>query len=175
MKEGKPSAGLQAISDFLESNVPEAARLQASGVLVGILNGALYELAQQSRQAAGLQPLDGSDKTLGFMTQAVFALSDAQFYPAPLALQLTDFKQVQASVFQVTRASGKNIVYLGCALLILGIFAMLYGRERRIWVWLAPLQEGSAQATMALPTNRKTMDGDREFDELKAKLIGAKD
>ena len=175
MKEGKPSAGLQAISDFLESNVPEAARLQASGVLVGILNGALYELAQQSRQAAGLQPLDGSDKTLGFMTQAVFALSDAQFYPAPLALQLTDFKQVQASVFQVTRASGKNIVYLGCALLILGIFAMLYVRERRIWVWLAPLQEGSLQATMALSTNRKTMDGDREFDELKAKLIGAKD
>jgi cytochrome c biogenesis protein len=62
---------------------------------------------------------------------------------------------VQASVFQVARAPGKNIVYLGCALLILGVFAMLYVRERRLWVWLAP-QDTGAQATMALSTNRKT-------------------
>jgi cytochrome c biogenesis protein ResB len=51
--------------------------------------------------------------------------------------ELKDFTQVQASVFQVARAPGKNIVYLGCALLILGVFAMLYIRERRVWVWLA--------------------------------------
>ena len=178
VKDGKPSGGLQAVSDFIEANVPEAERMKAGDVLVRILNGALYELAQQSRQAAGLKPLEGSDKTQSFMTQAVFALSDIQAYPAPVALQLTDFKQVQASVFQVARAPGKNIVYLGCAFLILGIFAMLYVRERRIWVWLAPASAGGSAgstATMALSTNRKTMDGDREFDELKAKLIGAKD
>ena len=52
-------------------------------------------------------------------------------------MMMTDFKQVQASVFQVARAPGKNIVYLGCLLLIVGIFAMLYVRERRLWVWLA--------------------------------------
>ena len=178
VKEGKPTGGLQAVSDFIESNVPESERMRAGDVLVRILNGALYELAQQSRQSAGLKPLQGSDKTQGFMTQAVFALSDAQHYPAPVALQLTDFKHVQASVFQVARAPGKNIVYLGCALLILGIFAMLYVRERRIWVWLARSSQAgptTSSATMALSTNRKTMDGDREFDELKAKLIGAKD
>ena len=91
-----------------------------------------------------------------------------------MAFQLKDFTQVQASVFQVVRASGKNVVYLGCALLILGVFAMLYVRERRVWVWLAP-KNGATQATMALSTNRKTMDGDREFGRLKDKLIGAKD
>ena len=173
--DGKPTGGLQAVSDFIESNVPEAERAKAGDVLVRILNGALYELAQQSRKLAGLGELEPSEATQNFMTQAVFALSDAQFYPAPLALQLTDFKHVQASVFQVARAPGKNIVYLGCAFLILGIFAMLYIRERRVWVWLVPSGSESSQATMALSTNRKTMDGDREFDELKAKLIGAKD
>jgi cytochrome c biogenesis protein len=180
--DGKPSGGLQAVSDFIEGNVPEPERARAGDVLVRILNGALYELAQQSRKLEGLAELEASDATQSFMTQAVFALSDAQFYPAPLALQLTDFKHVQASVFQVARAPGKNIVYLGCALLILGIFAMLYIRERRVWVWLAPSNQGdpststtTSMATMALSTNRKTMDGDREFDELKAKLIGAKD
>jgi cytochrome c biogenesis protein len=84
---------------------------------------------------------------------------------------LKDFTQVQASVFQVARAPGKKVVYLGCALLILGVFSMLYIRERRVWVWLVPEGAGS-RAMMALSTNRKTMDGDREFAQLTDKLIG---
>jgi cytochrome c biogenesis protein len=57
--------------------------------------------------------------------------------------------------------------------LILGVFAMLYIRERRVWVWLAPGNDGAGtQASMALSTNRKTMDGDKEFGHLTNKLIG---
>jgi cytochrome c biogenesis protein len=112
------------------------------------------------------------------MTQAVLALSDVPLYPAPVLLQLSDFTQVQASVFQVARAPGKKVVYLGCALLILGVFAMLYIRERRLWIWFSPDAGAGTDvnaithATMALSTNRKTMDGDREFDQLKARLLG---
>jgi cytochrome c biogenesis protein len=62
------------------------------------------------------------------------------------------------------------VVYLGCALLILGVFAMLYVRERRLWIWLAPQGAGS-QASMALSSNRKTMDADREFEQLRDKLL----
>ena len=171
--EGKKIGGLPAISDFMEANVPEAERSRAGEVLVRILNGALFELAQLTRERAGLKPLEQSDQTQTFMTQAVLSLSDAQIYPAPLVFELKDFTQVQASVFQVARAPGKNIVYLGCALLILGVFAMLYVRERRVWVWLAPRGDQS-HALMALSTNRKTMDGDREFVQLADKLIGAR-
>jgi cytochrome c biogenesis protein len=184
---GKPLAGLQAISDFMEANVPEGERNRAGEVLVRILNGVLFELAQLTREQAGLQPLPRDEKTQAYMAQAVLSLSDAHFYPAPMAFELKDFTQVQASVFQVTRTPGKNIVYLGCALLILGIFAMLYVRERRLWVWLAPatgqLDAGGpekgpesgagSQATMALSTNRQTMDGDKEFEMLKSKLLQA--
>ncbi|MEX8194064.1 cytochrome c biogenesis protein ResB [Comamonas guangdongensis] len=170
--EGKPLGGLQAISNFMDSNVPEAERERAGEVLVRILNGVLFELAQQVRQQAGLKPLESNEKTQSFMTQAVFSLSDAQFYPAPVVFMLQDFKQVQASVFQVARAPGKNVVYLGCALLILGVFAMLYVRDRRIWIWLTP-HNGASHANMALSTNRKTLDGDREFAMLAEKLIGA--
>ena len=173
-KDGKPTAGLQAVADFIEANVPEAERAKAGEVLVRILNGTLFELLQTAREQAGLKPLEQSEKAQAFMTQAVLALSDVNAYPAPLALQLTDFTQVQASVFQVARAPGKNVVYLGCLLLILGVFAMLYVRERRLWIWLVPQADGS-MATMALSTNRKTMDGDREFEHLKLKLIGVKD
>jgi cytochrome c biogenesis protein len=181
---GKPVAGLQAISDFMEANVPEAERSRAGEVLVRILNGVLFELAQMTREQAGLKPLGQDDKTLGFMSQMVLSLSDAHFYPAPMAFELKDFTQVQASVFQVARAPGKTIVYLGCAFLILGVFAMLYVRERRVWVWLAPRgpsvtesaedpNQTHSQATMALSTNRKTMDGDKEFEMLKTKLLQA--
>ncbi|MDB5874955.1 MAG: cytochrome c biosis protein rane protein-like protein [Ramlibacter sp.] len=170
---GKPSGGLQAISDFMESNVPEAERARAGEVLVRILSGTLFELAQVGRERAGLKPLEPSEKTQGFMTQAVLALSDVNIYPAPVAFQLKDFTQVQASVFQVTRGPGRNIVYVGCALLILGVFAMLYVRERRVWFWLAG-DDDSTEATMALSSNRKTMEADREFTLLKERLLGIK-
>ena len=168
---GKTVAGLQAVADFIEANVPEAERERAGEVLIRILNGALFELTQISRERAGLKVLEPTEKTQAWMTQAVLALSDAQVYPAPMVLQLADFTQVQASVFQVARAPGKTIVYLGCALLILGIFAMLYVRERRLWIWLAP-KDDRTEATLALSTNRKTMDGDKEFVQLREKLLG---
>ena len=47
---------------------------------------------------------------------------------------------------------------------------MLYVRERRLWVWVAPDGTG-AKATMALSTNRKTLDADREFEQLRSKLL----
>ncbi len=172
MPPGLPDVrgGLQAISAFLEANVPEAERERASDVLVRILNGTLYELMQLSREKAGLPPLDRGEQTQRFMTLSVMSLSDSFFYPMPMAFQLKDFTHVQASVFQVARAPGQNIVYLGCVLLILGIFAMLYVRDRRLWVWLTPAGAG-ADARMALSTNRKTMDADREFDVLKRQLL----
>ena len=179
LPDQKPTeaVGLQAIADFIESNVPEADRAKAGEVLVRILNGSLFELLQVARSDAGLKPLSADDQSRAFMTQAVLALSDVSLYPASFVLQLSDFTQLQASVFQVARAPGKTIVYLGCFLLIVGIFAMLYIRERRLWVWLAPLQQSTdvTQASMALSTNRKTMDADREFDHLKNRLLGLKD
>ena len=174
VKDSKAPGGLQAVADFMEANVPESERNRAGEMLIRILNGTLFELEQVARERAGLKALVPDEKSQAFMTQAVLALSDAFFYPAPMVLQLADFKQVQASVFQVARAPGKNIVYLGCALLILGVFAMLYVRERRLWVWLAP-QDTGAHATMALSANRKTLDGDREFAQLRDKLLGAKE
>lgn len=163
--------GLQAVSAFLENNVPAAERERASDVLVRILNGTLFELMQISRERAGLPPLERSEATQQFMSQAVISLSDTFFYPAPMTFQLKDFTHVQASVFQVARAPGQNIVYLGCLLLILGVFAMLYVRERRLWVWLSPSGELGSQARMALSSNRKTMDADREFELLKTQLL----
>ena len=106
------------------------------------------------------------------MTQAVLSLSDSYFYPAPVLLELADFQQVQASVFQVARAPGKTLVYLGAVLLIVGVFAMLYIRERRLWVWIAPASEGEGtKVTTAMSTTRRTLDADAEFQQLKQAIL----
>jgi cytochrome c biogenesis protein len=84
-------------------------------------------------------------------------------------LQLDEFREVKASVLQVTRSPGKKIVYLGCVLLIAGIFAMFYIRERRLWIWVRA-DDGGARALMAMSTQRRTLDFDKEFDALAATL-----
>ncbi|MEY5028697.1 MAG: Cytochrome c biosis protein CcsB [Pseudomonadota bacterium] len=166
---GKKVWGLQALADFLDVNVPEAERARAGEMFVRILNGVLYELDALARERAGVKPLPES-AVQAFMTQSVISLGDAPLYPAPMALMLKDFKQVQASVFQVARAPGKTVVYLGCALLILGVFAMLYIRERRLWIWLTPDGHG-LQARMAMSVNRRTLDVDQEFEQLQKRLL----
>jgi cytochrome c biogenesis protein len=164
-------AGLQAISSFMEVNVPEQERERAAEMLLRILNGTLFELYQISRQHAGLALAPRDEQTANFMTLAVLSLSDSFFYPAPLTFTMTDFDHVQASVFQVARAPGKTIVYIGCLLLTIGIFAMLYVRERRLWVWLSPNEQGGSQASMALSSNRKLLDNDKDFKQLQQRLL----
>ena len=166
--------GLQALSDFIEKVVPEGERERTSETLVRILNGALSELMNLSREKAGLPPLSmDAQPTQVFMTQSVLSLSDASLYPVPVVLMLDGFEQRQASVFQVTRTPGRNVVYLGCVLLIVGVFAMLYIRERRLWVWLHGGDAGDTRVRMALSSTRHTLDTDAEFERIRGALLAS--
>ena len=170
--KGQTVSGLQALADFMEGSVPEAERERIGEVLLRILNGSLFELMNLTRERAGLAAMTPSPEAERFMTAAVTSLSDSYFYPAPLIFTLSDFKQVQASVFQVARAPGQTLVYLGCAALIIGVFVMLYVRDRRLWVWLAPSDDGEGtRVATAMSSTRRTLDGDQEFDRLKAALL----
>ncbi|WP_338414329.1 cytochrome c biogenesis protein ResB [uncultured Sphaerotilus sp.] len=172
VRKDAPSAGLVALQDFIETNVPEADRARTSEVLIRILNGGLFELLNLVRERAGLAALPPGEEAQRFMGQAVLSLSDSFAYPAPLLLSLTGFDQVQASVFQVTRAPGQKLVYLGCGFLILGVFAMLYIRERRLWIWIeGPADAPSTTVTLALSATRQTMDTDKDFDALKTRML----
>ena len=112
-----------------------------------------------------------SEQNGRFLKLATDAVADAFLYGAPVFLQLKSFDEVKASVFQVTRSPGKNVVYLGCLLLVLGVFAMIYVRERRLWIWIRP-SDGGAHALMAMSTQRRSLDFDKEFERLKAGLAG---
>ncbi|MGJ7915899.1 cytochrome c biogenesis protein ResB [Massilia sp. LXY-6] len=168
----KGNGGYLAVSQFLE-RIPPAEQEKAANVFMKMLNGAMWELWQAAHARAGQPPVEPSEAHGRFLQLATNALSDSFFYGAPVYLSLEDFTEVKASVLQVTRSPGKKVVYLGCLLLVLGIFSMFYIRERRIWVWVRE-QGGDAphfaHALMAMSTQRKTLDFEREFDDLKTRL-----
>ncbi|MFN3862355.1 MAG: cytochrome c biogenesis protein ResB [Roseateles sp.] len=166
--------GLPALSQFIERDVPENERQRVSEVLLRILNGSLFELHQLARERAGLKPAPADADTQAFMTQAVLSLSDSLYYPASVLLRLDTFEQVQASVFQVARAPGQKLVYLGAILLIVGVFAMLYIKERRLWVWIAPAADAAgSQLRMAMSSTRESPDNATLFAQLQQAILPA--
>jgi len=176
-----PPGGFTAIAAFLEKSVPQGEQQKAADVLLKILNGSMWELWQLSREQAKQPTIPNDAQSAAFLQQSINALSDSFFYLAPVFLQLDDFKEVKASVFQMTRAPGKNIVYLGCLLLTLGVFAMFYIRERRVWVWVRDRREDEGDTTgshvmMAMSTQRRTLDFEKEFTALRddiGRAVGA--
>jgi cytochrome c biogenesis protein len=162
--------GFVAISRSLrDKQVPEAEQKKVAELFLKVLSGGMWELWQVARAEQGLPAVVADDKHGRFMQLAINTLSDSFFYGAPVYLQLDDYTQIKASVFQVTRSPGKAVVYFGCVLLVLGVFAMFYIRERRVWVWLKDGAQG-VEALMAMSTQRKTLEFEREFKELQEKL-----
>jgi len=130
----------------------------------------LWDLWQLARQQDGLSPMAVEERHGRFLQLAANAYSDAFFYGSPVYLQLQGFEEVKASVFQITRSPGKNIVYLGCLLLTLGVFSMFYIRERRMWIWVKAESAQASRAIMAMSTQRQTLDFEKEFVSLQEKL-----
>ena len=158
--------GFQSVAAFIEKGVPEAERERAADVFVRLLNGAAFEVWQLRREKDGQKRLPADEVTSRFVQDSLNAMSDSFFYGAPVYLHLNSFDEVKASVFQLTRSPGKNIVYLGSLLLVLGVFAMLYIRERRAWALVKP----DGRVLFAMSALRRGVDDDREFARLRGQL-----
>lgn len=167
------TGGFIAVSQFLQT-IPSNEQNNAAHIFMKILHGTLWELWQLIRLKDNLPPLPLDEKHTRFLQLAIQTYSDAFFYQAPLYLQLNGYKEIKASVLQVTKSPGKPIVYVGCLLLVLGILAMFYIRERRIWVWITPQITHNGQkshAIFAMSTQRKTYDFEKEYEKIKAYFV----
>lgn len=158
--------GLESLAKFLESSLPASEQNKAAEVFLKVLQGTVWEAWQITRERAGLKPQDMTQQRADFVRDCVNSISDTFHYGAPIFMQLTGFDEVRASVLQVTRSPGKPIVFLGSALLVLGVFAMLYIRERRMFV----LIKESGEALLAMSANRKTLDFDHAFERHRINL-----
>ena len=146
--------------------VPEAERERILGLTVPMLQMTLLELRNIVREEQGLEPINYSgekgEREEQWVQLALLAFANMPEYPAPVILTLDGFDQVQASVFQVARSPGMYIVYTGSLFLVIGIFVMIYIRDRRIWVWVRPNGTGSL-LTAAMTSQRRNLDFQQEF------------
>ncbi len=127
--------GFESVGKFIESTIPEAEREKAADVFIKILEGAAWEAWKLARATPASRPSKPRTAPRArLLRDTLNATSDSLHYGAPVYLQLAGFDEVRATVLQVTRSPGKPIVYLGSLLLVLGVFAMLYVRERRLFV-----------------------------------------
>ncbi|MFP3555454.1 cytochrome c biogenesis protein ResB [Paraburkholderia sp. SIMBA_049] len=156
--------GFQAIAGLLDRSASEVQQEKTAMALLRTLNGVMWDLWQLSRVKHGEPELKQEPSHMSFLRSSIDALSDSFHYGAPIFLQLDSFTQVQASAFQLTRAPGKTLVYVGSLLLVVGVFSMFYVRERRLWFWIKNSKEGGAEILMAMSTARRTLDFEREFE-----------
>ncbi|SDI78097.1 cytochrome c biogenesis protein ResB [Paraburkholderia phenazinium] len=173
---GQNIGGFQAIAAFIDRSVPKGEQEKAASLLLRMLEGSTWDLWQLAREQAGEPDVAASADNSLFIQSSINAISDSFLYGSPVYLQLDSFKQVQASVFQLTRAPGKKVVYLGSLLLVLGIFSMFYVRERRLWFWIKDTGHGT-NVVMAMSSARKTLDFDKEFAQTRdavGAVLGAK-
>lgn len=157
--------------DGILANVPEADQEKVLGFAVPMIQLSLTELRDVLRMRAGGQPVPREGQAWAdgqrWVQMALLALANLPDYPAPVFLTLSGFEQREASVFQVARSPGTTSVYLGCLFLVIGVFAMFYVRDRRIWVWARPGAEGRSELLAAMTSQRRNLDFNREFDRFK--------
>ena len=139
---------------------------------VSQLEGTLWQLMQIARTQAQLAVLPENDYNRQFMRIATERLTQGNDYLAPIYVQLAGFKQVQASVLQMTRSPGQFWVYLGSLMLVLGTLAMTFIRERRVWLHIKP--EGTQhRMVLAMSSTRRTMDYQRAWTDLQNELMNS--
>ena len=159
--------GYAEISRLIEASVPQAEREAAAQTYIKIITAAAFEAYQFGQERAGIKNVKLDENTQVFLQDSLNAISDLFFYGEPIYLQMTKFEQREASGLQLTRSPGKNLVYSGSVLLVLGIFAMIYIRERRIWLLIKPQHKS---VLFAMSANRKNRDFEIEFNRYQSQL-----
>lgn len=159
--------GFGKVAEMIDAAVPQEQRAGAAQAYLKVVTTAAFQAYAMNREQAGLPPAENNEALQLFIEDSLHAMSDSFYYGAPLYLQLTGFDHRQSSGLQLTRSPGKVLVYSGSVLLVLGIFAMIYIRERRIWLLVKP---ENSRVLFAMSSSRKNRDFDIEFEKIRGKL-----
>ncbi|MYM67318.1 hypothetical protein GTP45_10795 [Pseudoduganella sp. FT55W] len=114
-------------------------------------------LYQQLLERAAAMLLDDADPRI--VHDALAAHDDALIMQLPALFTFESYTQVNATGLQATHAPGAAMVYLGSALLALGVIAMYFVRERRLWLYA-----NGNKLLLAFSANRNAPALGAEFD-----------
>ena len=165
-------SGFDGISRFIEQNVPQEQQARvAEFYFAQLANGlqTLYLHILEKEEAVLDEQGNISAENQLWFEDALTAIASLHRYGPPMFFELTNFKQIQSTGLQITKSPGKDVVYFGSVLLIMGVFFMFYVRQRRVWIHLAA-NDGNTNVTIAGKDNKKLPETDAEFEELVSKL-----
>ncbi len=158
--------GFDGITDFVQKNVPKDQQKKVSDFYFGQTSLALQTLYFEFlKQKGRVKPEDTdiNDFDKKWFEDALAAINNINHYGPPMYFELESFKQIQSTGLQITKSPGKNIVYFGSALLVLGVFFLFYVRLRRVWVALIPETEETTHVIMAAKDNKNLPETETEF------------
>lgn len=161
--------GYIAIDQDIKQNVPKEKQVNVAQAYVKILQNLLQNTFLTILKQEGVDTKEGvSDEDSLFFEDAISAFAGIGAYGSPVYFQLAEFKQRESSGIQITRHPGQNIFYLGCLMLIVGIFMMFYISYQRVWIILKPEDE-QLNIIFAGSGNRNQRDFAVVFEELASK------
>ncbi|MEZ5451845.1 MAG: cytochrome c biogenesis protein ResB [Thiothrix sp.] len=161
------SKGSEGIMQEITERFPEDKREGASEAFMKVLNAGLRALYEETLRQEGISTAP-TEADWAFFDDSLLAIDKISAYGSPWFVQLSSFKQIEASGLQITRSPGKDVVYFGSVMLIVGVFLLFYVAQRRIWVWVRPQENGQSEIIVAGSANRNQPEFDRYFKRLHA-------
>ncbi len=140
-------------------NLKKPAKTPKKEATLNAFRSALKEVFGQERPE-GLQ-------SMGLrMLQSVNSLNAL---PWPFVPILDDYEQVYYTGLQLTNDPGMNVVWVGSAILVIGLCIMFYMPHRKLWLILEHKGKG-IQVRLAGMTNRNRLGFEKEFHDLLSKM-----
>lgn len=170
------SKGFNGITEFVNMNVQEAERKQVSDYYFGQTSFALQTLYLDILKKEGViksqnEEISDFDKT--WFEDALNTISGLNAYGPPMYFEIESFTQIQATGLQITKSPGKDVVYFGSAMLIIGVFFLFYVRQGRVWIHIKPntarddeKTDAVTDVTIAAKDNKNLPETKTEFDDL---------
>ena len=151
--------GFSNIAKNIDKNIPDSEKQKAVQTYLKIIDIASSEIYKNRFHLADKEL---NQSRILFIQDALNAYSDMFFYGVPYYFELTSYEQKEASGLQLTKSPGQFWVYLGSLSLVLGIFSMIYLRERKLWL----LIKAKGGVILALSSNRKNIDFENDYRKL---------
>ncbi len=141
--------GFDGIRDYLEQAVPEAdKREQVFNQYLEIMTVAMQGLYLKTLEQEG-PVTETNEVQRRFFADSIEAINALTSYGPPMFFEITSVEHREASGLQITKSPGKDVVYFGSLLLVIGTFLLFYVRPQRLWLLLQPQNDGSTHLIFA--------------------------
>ena len=115
-----------------------------------------------------MQDVFGDERPEHFQEMAVRVMEAMQTLPQipwPYIPMLSDYEHVYYTGLQLAKDPGMNVVWVGSAILVIGLCIMFYMPHRKLWLVVRP-ENGKITVVFAGLTNRNQMAFKQTFNDL---------